>query len=86
MDGACRILVQLGVNTRVREEASEDFSVAAPLDKGLLQRSSMNQLSDMILAFVHTFIQGGLVYIHFIWGEPGVYMVLEEWEGVFREN
>lgn len=63
---------------------SKDLSVIAFLDAGFLQWFSMKELPYTILASAHTFIQGGLVYIHFIWGEPGVYMDHGEWEGVFR--
>lgn len=75
---SCRILVQLGVNARGREKASEDFSVTALVDEGRLQWSSMKQFSEMILACVHTFIQGALTHRQFISCEPGVYMDLEE--------
>jgi hypothetical protein len=33
---------------------------------------------------VSTFVWGGFVNIHFIWGKLGLPMNLGEWEGVFR--
>jgi hypothetical protein len=47
MDGVCRILVQLEASSRGQREKktfSEDLSVTALLDKGLLQKST-KQLS-----------------------------------------
>ena len=52
----------------------------------VLQRPSLKQLSEMILACVHTFIRGRLVCIHFIPGESGLCMDFGEWEEVFRVN
>ena len=40
----------------------------------------------MILACVHTFIQSGVVCIHFIQGAPRLYIDFEELEQVFRVN
>lgn len=51
---------------------SEDLSVTALLGEGLVQQSSMKQLSEMILTCAYFFIWSGLVCTPFIWGEPRV--------------
>ena len=75
----------LGVSARGTEKAfPEDLRVSALSDQGILQQSSVRQLSLMILACAHTFIQCGLVHIYFIKGGKGLYMNFGEWEGVFK--
>jgi hypothetical protein len=40
----------------------------------------------MIVACVHVFIWRGDSYAYILLGKTGVYIVLEDWEGVFRVN
>lgn len=56
------------------------------LYKGLLWRSLMKHLSEMLLASVYGFIWVELVCTHFIQGVSGLYMDFWELEGVFAVN
>lgn len=50
---------------------------------GILLRFLIKQLSETILTCAHAFIWSGFIHVHFIQGEPRIYIWSEEWEGVF---
>lgn len=46
----------------------------------------LGSLAKQLSVCARTFIWGVRVLIHFIWGEPGLYMDHGKWEGVFEVN